>query len=350
MKMKQQVLELSDTIKLKRNLMIEVDKTIRLSQNYYSSFDGKWSDFLINFGEHITSCNSKINGNINYVLLTPIDDLVPELIATGAMKGFLTKKEESGFFKLDSIIDELVKVPIGTTLTIIEKIYGLKPYQGELVEVNKDFLLIDRLDKENDKRGWARTADVEVSIPEYNLEGEDDVRTNLKSDKSIDINFKLLEQAYPGINPIDLLSIQENSIQIVGNKKLIEQNLKLDVKLGETKGSFDEILLSSAVRKNNKVLTNILSSDNDSLFNTTSNLTIFVQQKNKDISEALYWKNNNPRVIIIPRSSPQITELVPRLNKEFYKKESEVSLPSNCDKCISKNIETPKSCEVMGYL
>ena len=62
MKMKQQVLELSDTIKLKRNLMIEVDKSIRLSQNYYSSFDGKWSDFLINFGEHITSCNSKING------------------------------------------------------------------------------------------------------------------------------------------------------------------------------------------------------------------------------------------------------------------------------------------------
>ena len=29
--------------------MIEVDKSIRLSQNYYSSFDGKWSDFLINF-------------------------------------------------------------------------------------------------------------------------------------------------------------------------------------------------------------------------------------------------------------------------------------------------------------
>ena len=109
MKMKQQVLELSDTIKLKRNLMIEVDKTIRLSQNYYSSFDGKWSDFLINFGEHITSCNSKINGNINYVLLTPIDDLVPELIATGAMKGFLTKKEESGFLSWIQLSTSLSK-------------------------------------------------------------------------------------------------------------------------------------------------------------------------------------------------------------------------------------------------
>ena len=329
--------------------MIGVNKRIKLNDSYIS-FNGQWSDFLYNLGEHITSHNHELDGNVNYVLLTPIEDLVAELIASGAIKGFLTKKVDSGFFKLDEIIDELVNIPIGTTITIIEKIYGLKPYQGKLLEVNKDFLKIDRLDKENDIRGWSRKADVEVSMPESKVKDNEEVKTNLKSDKAVDINFKLLEQVYPDINPVDLLSIEENSIQIIGNKKLLEQNLKLNLKVGESKGSFDEVLLSSVVRRNNKVLTNILSSDNDGLFNSKSNLSIFVQQKNKDIGQALYWKNNSPRVIIIPRSSPQITELVPRLNKEFYKKEQEVPLPSTCEQCISMNIETPKSCEIMGYL
>lgn len=329
--------------------MIEVNKKIKLKDSFIS-FDGEWSKFLLNLGEHIISHNNAINGNVNYVLLTPIDDLVPELIATGAIKGFLTKKTDSGFFKLDSIIDELVDIPIGTTLTIIEKIYGLKPYQGKLIEVNKNFLKIERIDKDNDIRGWERFSDVEVALPELNQKISEENKTKLKSDKSIDINFGLLQHAYPEINPIDLLSIQENSIQIIGNKKLIEHNLNLTVELGEVKGTFDQILLSSVIKKNNKVLTNIFSSDSDDLFNDKSSLSIFVQQRNKDIGEALYWKNNNPRVIIIPRSSPQITELVPRLNKEFYKKESTVPLPDECEKCKLKNIETPKSLEIMGYL
>tara|TARA_B100001996_G_scaffold324271_1_gene269736 strand:+ start:317 stop:1300 length:984 start_codon:yes stop_codon:yes gene_type:complete len=327
--------------------MIDLNKEIRIDDKYIP-FNGEWANYLINLGIHITSHKTNASSDSKYVLLTPIDDLVPELIAVGALKGRLKKANNTGFYKLDSVIDHLVNVEKGTVLTIIEKIHDLKPYQGKLIEVNSDQLLIDRLDKENDIRGWKRDADIEISL--LDTENKTEIKSSLKSDKSLDINFQFLQKIYPEVNPVNLLSLSENYIQIIGNKNHLEERCKLEVKIDDVKGCFDEALLSSAIKKNNKTITNIVSSDSIDKFYNNADLSLFVQTKNKDISQALYWSNSKPKVVIIPRSSPQVTELVPRLNKEYYKSEDEVSLPQNCDECIENKVITPKSCEIMGYI
>ena len=70
-------------------------------------------------------------------------------------------------------------------------------------------------------------------------------------------------------------------------------------------------------------LTKISASKEENLIKE-SNLSIFSQSSNTNISNVIDWTNNFPQIFVIPRTSRQVYDLVEMFNDEYMSREEEV--------------------------
>ena len=302
----------------------------------YGSFSNKWADFFINLGEYVVS---NLAGNSRIILLTPSTKIIPFLISLGAARKFLDGNISTGFHPIEDIWGKLQNTKIGTEIHVIDKTRGFIHYKGALSYIDKkQFNIHLTQNRESVSPGWMYTNDLIPDIDISIVEEKEFVIPSKSTIEKGDPNLNLLGKFYEGVDPLGVLGLPNNLIQLIGNKNTLLYESKLEFTADGIKGSMSDLVISKGALSNTRELTYIGSGKEENLKNE-SNLSIFVQSKNVNISNLIDWTNNFPQVFIINRSSPSVAELVELFNDEYLEREESFSI----------DLDIPLGCEIMSY-
>lgn len=313
----------------------------------YGTFNGNWFDYFNFLGESIVQNPQK---NIKYVLLTPTASVLPFAIATGAIKGFLKSDVSTGFKNLNEIWEELQKTELGTEVHVVmQTTKGVEKKTGALHELAKEYFLI----KEKKSGKLDEVFGLSIKAPGVKIAISKNKDYEL-SEKSVGfeggLDLKDFNIYYEEVDPLGLIGLPNNLIQISGNKKTLEKESeqRFFIEYGE-KGKnhgfanfrFRDLLLTkNALAKNIEVTK--LCSVNEKQLSLDANLTIFIQSENTNIEHVMDWENEFPQVIIIPRTLRKSTSLISTFNQEYLYRLNEEEITS-----YPQNI--PTGCEIMAY-
>ena len=183
------------------------------------SFNGEWFNFFFDLGETIALKEKK---NIKYVLLTPTSSIIPFILASGAINGFLQGKISTGFKELKQIWEELQQTELGSEIHVIrQSTDGLIKHTGALLSIDEGkFFIEETIDnKKNVNHGWLKnTNNIKVSISNKSF------LLKAKSQSyGGDLNIKDFNIYYPEVDPLGIMGLPNNLIQIVGNKNTLDK-------------------------------------------------------------------------------------------------------------------------------
>jgi len=310
------------------------------SDQNYGRFNDEWADFFIELGQYTVE---NFSGNTRIIALVPTTKILAFLISIGAMNSFLKGNISTGFLPLEKIWDELQSTPIGTEVHVVDKTNGFVHHKGALDSLTSNsFLLKVTQNESHVTPGWMYeperfpSPDIEVSITSSREFDVPDRATSTNADP----NLKLLNKLYKDSDPLGVLGLPNNIIQIAGNKNTLIYESKLRFEIDEINGSFAEGLITKDVLSRRQELTKITAAKEDNL-TQEANLSIFCQSSNTNISNVLDWTNNFPQIFLIPRSSRQVYDLVEMFNDEYMSREEEADF---------NELKIPKGCEIMGYV
>jgi len=307
--------------------------------NDYGNIDGEWKNFFVNLGSFAID---KLEGNSRIVALVPSTKLLPFFISVGAMSSFLNGNVSTGFKNIKDIWGELVDTPIGTEVHVVDKTNGFIHHKGALKYVsNNTFGIQLTQNKFQVDPGWifepanGIVPDIEVSIT---ASREYIVPERAVSTKA-DPNLLLLNKFYQNTDPLGVLGLPNNIIQIIGNKNRLILESQAEFVIDEIKGSFSEGLITKNVLNKKQELTYIASPREENL-NISANLSIFAQSSNTNIGDVVDWTNEFPQIYLIPRTSRQSYDLVEIFNDEYEDREQTIEFT---------DLNIPIGCEIMGY-
>ena len=310
-----------------------------LNKNY-GNVVGEWKNFFVNLGSFAID---KLQGNSRIVALVPSTRLLPFFISVGAMSSFLNGSISTGFKTIDKVWDDLKKTEYGTEVHVINKGYGFKHHKGALKEVsNNIFTIIETTNDVKEINGWKYDPEnnaipqIEVSITTNKQFEIPNRATVTKSDP----NLKLLEYFYSNTDPLGVLGLPDNLIQLVGNKNSLIEESKLQFRTYSAKGSFDQVVITRGALNRSQEITYVTSPSEENL-KDSANLSIFIQSKNTNIGNVIDWTNNFPQIFLIPRASRQASLLVDMFNQEYIDREETITFD---------DLSIPVGCEIMGYV
>lgn len=311
-----------------------------LNTKNYGNITGNWKEFFINLGNFAVT---NLEGNARIIALVPSTKLLPFFISIGAMKSFLNGSISTGFKKVEDIWDELVNTELGTEIHVINKGYGFKHHKGALHSISSNNFFIKETSNINkETNGWSYDPEkniipsIEISITASKKYEVPDRAATTSSDP----NLKLLDYFYPEADPLGVLGLPNNLIQLVGNKNSLIEESKLQFQAGNAKGSFSQAVITKGALNKKQEITYITSPSEDNL-EPGANLSIFTQSRNTNIGNIIDWTNNFPQIFLIPRTSRQAYSLVEMFNEEFIDRDDDISF---------ENINVPAGCEIMGYV
>ena len=306
----------------------------------YGRFNNEWADFFINLGKYIVE---NFKGNTRVIALVPTSKILPFLISVGAMNSFLKGNISTGFLSIEDIWVELQSTPLGTEVHVVDKTNGFVHHKGALESITQNSFLLKTTQSETHVTpGWifdperSPIPDIEVSITSSRQFIIPERATTIKGDP----NLKLLNKLYQDSDPLGVLGLPNNIIQIAGNKNTLIEESNLRFQIDGISGSFSEGLITKDVLSRKQELTKISASKEENLIKE-SNLSIFSQSSNTNISNVIDWTNNFPQIFVIPRTSRQVYDLVEMFNDEYMSREEEVEFD---------DLVIPKGCEIMGYV
>lgn len=306
----------------------------------YGSFDGQWADFFIDLGEHVVKNTS---GDSRIILLTPTDKIIPFLISIGAMKTFLNSDISTGFLPINEIWEQLKITPLGTEVHVIDKTRGFIHYKGGLSSLSDNSFYLKVIEKDGGlEYGWQFSAeDGRIPAIDVSIVGKKKFLAPERphTDQG-DPNLNLLGEFYSNSDPMGVLGLPNNLIQIIGNRKTLTTEAYLRLSKNNVGGNFSDVLITKDSISRERELTYLAASKEENLKKEV-NLSIFVQGKHTNISELVDWTNNFPQIFIIPRTSRQAYDLVQIFNDEYEDREQSLDF---------KNLNIPKGCEIMGYI
>jgi len=307
--------------------------------NDYGNVVGEWKNFFVNLGSFAID---KLEGNSRIVALVPSTRLLPFFISVGAMSSFLNGSISTGFKNIKDIWGELVDTPIGTEVHVVDKTNGFIHHKGALEYVsNNTFGIQLTQNKFQVDPGWifdpanGVVPDIEVSITSSREYFVPEKAVSTKADP----NLQLLNKFYENTDPLGVLGLPNNIIQIIGNKNSLILESQLEFVIDEIKGTFSEGLITKNVLSKKQELTYIASPKEENL-NASSNLSIFTQSSNTNIGDIVDWTNEFPQIFLIPRTSRQSYDLVEIFNDEYEDREQTVEFT---------DLNIPIGCEIMGY-
>ena len=309
------------------------------SFNKFSLGSGDWVQFFIDLGKYTVE---NLHGNSRIIALVPSTSMLPFLISAGAMNSFLNGNISTGFKNIKDIWSELVDTPIGTEVHVVDKTNGFIHHKGALKYVSSNTFGIQLTqNKFQVDPGWifepanGIVPDIEVSIT---ASREYIVPERAVSTKA-DPNLLLLNKFYQNTDPLGVLGLPNNIIQIIGNKNRLILESQAEFVIDEIKGSFSEGLITKNVLNKKQELTYIASPREENL-NISANLSIFAQSSNTNIGDVVDWTNEFPQIYLIPRTSRQSYDLVEIFNDEYEDREQTIELT---------DLNIPIGCEIMGY-
>lgn len=306
----------------------------------YGTFNDSWADFFIDLGEYIAK---NFSGDSRIVMLTPTEKIIPFLISIGAMRNYLESDISTGFLPIDKLWNELQETPLGTEVHVIDKTKGFIHYKGGLATVTKETFVLKTVEQDGSTEpGWFYS-------PEKNIVPDIDISivskkeflppSRIQTDKGVP-NLNMLGEFYTTSDPLGILGLPNNLIQIVGNKNTLVMESDMKFLKDNIRGSFADILVTKDSLSRQRELTYLVSAKEENLKDEV-NLSIFVQGKNTNISNLIDWSNNFPQIFIIPRTSRQAYELVEIFNDEYEDREQSI---------LFENLNIPTGCELMGYV
>ena len=307
--------------------------------NHFSLGRGDWVQFFIDLGKYTVE---NLHGNSRIIALVPSTSVLPFLISAGAMNSFLNGNVSTGFKNIKDIWSSLVDTPIGTEVHVVDKTNGFIHHKGALKYVsNNTFGIQLTQNKFQVDPGWifdpdnGVVPDIEVSITasrQYNIPQK---AVSTKADP----NLQLLNKFYQNTDPLGVLGLPNNIIQIIGNKNRLILESQMEFVIDEIKGSFSEALITKNVLSKKQELTYIASPREENL-NESSNLSIFTQSSNTNVGDVIDWTNEFPQIYLIPRTSRQSYDLVEMFNDEYEDREQSIEFT---------DLNIPIGCEIMGY-
>ena len=310
-----------------------------LNKNY-GNVIGEWKDFFVNLGSFAID---KLEGNSRIVALVPSTRLLPFFISIGAMSSFLNGSISTGFKTIDKVWDELKETAYGTEIHVINKGYGFKHHKGALKEVSNDtFTILETTNNTEAINGWRydpknnSVPQIEVSITSTKQFVVPDRAVATKSDP----NLKLLNHFYSNTDPLGVLGLPDNLIQLVGNKNSLIEESQLQFKTNDAKGSFEQLVITKGALNRSQEITYLTSPSEENL-KDSANLSVFTQSKNTNIGNVIDWTNNFPQIFLIPRTSRQSSNLVDMFNQEYIDREETITFD---------DLNVPSGCEIMGYV
>ena len=310
-----------------------------LNKNY-GNVVGEWKDFFVNLGSFAID---KLEGNSRIVALVPSTRLLPFFISVGAMSSFLNGSISTGFKTIDKVWDELKETAYGTEIHVINKGYGFKHHKGALKEVsNNTFTILETTNNTEAINGWRydpknnSVPQIEVSITSTKQFVVPDRAVATKSDP----NLKLLNHFYSNTDPLGVLGLPDNLIQLVGNKNSLIEESQLQFKTNDAKGSFEQLVITKGALNRSQEITYLTSPSEENL-KDSANLSVFTQSKNTNIGNVIDWTNNFPQIFLIPRTSRQSSNLVDMFNQEYIDREETITFD---------DLNVPSGCEIMGYV
>jgi len=306
---------------------------------HFSLGKGDWVQFFIDLGKYTVE---NLHGNSRIIALVPSTSMLPFLISAGAMNSFLNGNISTGFKNIKDIWSELVDTPIGTEVHVVDKTNGFIHHKGALKYVSSNTFGIQLTqNKFQVDPGWifepanGIVPDIEVSIT---ASREYIVPERAVSTKA-DPNLLLLNKFYQNTDPLGVLGLPNNIIQIIGNKNRLILESQAEFVIDEIKGSFSEGLITKNVLNKKQELTYIASPREENL-TASANLSIFTQSSNTNIGDVVDWTNEFPQIYLIPRTSRQSHDLVEIFNDEYEDREQTLELT---------DLNIPIGCEIMGY-
>ncbi len=309
------------------------------SFNKFSLGSGDWVQFFIDLGKYTVE---NLHGNSRIIALVPSTSMLPFLISAGAMNSFLNGNISTCFKNIKDIWSELVDTPIGTEVHVVDKTNGFIHHKGALKYVSSNTFGIQLTqNKFQVDPGWifepanGIVPDIEVSIT---ASREYIVPERAVSTKA-DPNLLLLNKFYQNTDPLGVLGLPNNIIQIIGNKNRLILESQAEFVIDEIKGSFSEGLITKNVLNKKQELTYIASPREENL-NISANLSIFAQSSNTNIGDVVDWTNEFPQIYLIPRTSRQSYDLVEIFNDEYEDREQTIEFT---------DLNIPIGCEIMGY-
>ena len=303
----------------------------------YGSFEGDWVNFFLDLGKQIAQ---NLTGNSRIVLLVPSVKVAPFLISLGACRHFLDSDISTGFYPIQEIWDELQSTEMGTEIHVIDKSYGFEVVKGKLTDLSKETFSIEISSQANAvKRAWMYNENITPNIDVSIVRGSNYKLPEKAKFEKGDPNLKLLGKFYEGLDPMGVLGLPNNLIQIVGNKNLLNEESNKVFYSEDVKGCFGDFVITKGSLTKERELTHICSTKEENL-KKEANLSIFVNSKYTNILNLIDWTNNFPQVFIIPRTAPNIIEIVEAFNEEFFSKSEEL---------LFDGLKIPVACDVMGY-
>jgi len=276
------------------------------------------------------------------VLLTPTEKIIPFLISIGAMKTFLTSDVSTGFLPIKDVWEQLKVTPLGTEIHVIDKTKGFIHYKGGLSSISTNSFFLKTVEKDGSlEPGWYYSYE-EGAIPDIDVSIVNNIEFSAPERALVDQgepNLNLLGEFYGESDPMGVLGLPNNLIQIIGNKNTLTMESYLNFSIENVSGNFSDILITKNSIGRNRELTHLTAAKEENLKKEV-NLSIFVQGKNTNISNLLDWTNNFPQIFIIPRTSRQSYDLVEMFNDEYLSREETLDF---------LDLNVPKGCEIMGY-
>jgi hypothetical protein len=276
------------------------------------------------------------------VLLTPTEKIIPFLISIGAMKTFLTSDVSTGFLPIKDVWEQLKVTPLGTEIHVIDKTKGFIHYKGGLSSISTNSFFLKTVEKDGSlEPGWYYSYE-EGAIPDIDVSIVNNIEFSAPERALVDHgepNLNLLGEFYGESDPMGVLGLPNNLIQIIGNKNTLTMESYLNFSIENVSGNFSDILITKNSIGRNRELTHLTAAKEENLKKEV-NLSIFVQGKNTNISNLLDWTNNFPQIFIIPRTSRQSYDLVEMFNDEYLSREETLDF---------LDLNVPKGCEIMGY-
>lgn len=276
------------------------------------------------------------------VLLTPTEKIIPFLISIGAMKTFLTSDVSTGFLPIKDVWEQLKVTPLGTEIHVIDKTKGFIHYKGGLSSISTNSFFLKTVEKDGSlEPGWYYSYE-EGAIPDIDVSIVNNIEFSAPERALVDQgepNLNLLGEFYGESDPMGVLGLPNNLIQIIGNKNTLTMESYLNFSTENVSGNFSDILITKNSIGRNRELTHLTAAKEENLKKEV-NLSIFVQGKNTNISNLLDWTNNFPQIFIIPRTSRQSYDLVEMFNDEYLSREETLDF---------LDLNVPKGCEIMGY-
>ncbi len=303
----------------------------------YGSFTGDWVNFFLDLGKQIAE---NFTGNSRIILLVPSVKVIPFLISLGACRRFLDSDISTGFYPIQEIWNELQSTEIDTEIHVIDKSYGFEVVKGRLTDLSKETFTIETSSQANSiKRAWMYNEKIMPNIDVSIVRGSKyKLPEKVKFEKG-DPNLKLLGKFYKGLDPLGVLGLPNNLIQIAGNKNLLNEEAKKVFYSEDVKGCFGDLVITKGSLNKERELTYICSAKEENL-KKEANLSIFVNSKYTNILNLIDWTNNFPQVFIVPRTAPNVIEIVEAFNEEFFSKSEEL---------LFDGLKIPVACDLMGY-